>query len=479
MGKIIVGKRGIDEFISHSADKRKLALVPRLKELIETSTVGQKEAPKHERKDGIVGFVPLCNEAIIDGQAVKTETLIRIDENGNLFYDVFLDEKRSRRKSNMETKSMPLSTASDINITLSEGKNNIDQSVIDELNGKIQSITGEQMELFQKESVVGKTYDAVYDEIGRWIEECFDVGVSVDEMNVLTEKTIELAAEFQSGLKSGENPSVEAMAKIKEMRETVAAMNPTNWLSLSVNSYGRAAMLSSPKSAILNILSNAETYVTEAIVRRIANSSFEKAVDPKAVRDYLKYDYDVYRASGVMMSAVRPEEILDPARRLLGENVMSSAGEGNFRKGVRFMERLIFDWSLGTPDAKAKALSFVDNAALEATKTAKAEGRFKNAIEGLGLGALTDAFVKGVKAVKAARIAKAKAKAEGLKDVEDMFVPKIDKEDLSALGDVDAGLISKKSVQEIKPIVEISSQEAKKYWKKKSEKLYETKPFLF
>ena len=247
-------------------------------------------------------------------------------------------------------------------------------AVIKELNNKVKSIAGEQLELFQKESVVGKTYDAVYDEIGRWIEECFDVGVSVDEMNVLTEKTMELAAEFQSGLKPGENPSVEAMAKIKEMRETVAAMNPTNWLSLSVNSYGRAAMLSSPKSAVLNILSNAETYVTEAIARRIANGSFEKAVDPKAVGDYLKYDFDVYKASGVMMSVVRPEEILDPARRLLGENVMSSAGAGNFRKGVRFMERLIFDWSLGTPDAKAKALSFVDNAALEATKTAKAEG---------------------------------------------------------------------------------------------------------
>lgn len=71
------------------------------------------------------------------------------------------------------------------------------------------------------------------------------------------------------------------------------------------------------------------------------------------------------------------------------------------------------------------------------------EGRFKNAVEGIGLGALTDAFVKGVKAVKAARVAKAKAKAEGVKAVEDMFVPKISKEDLSALGDIDAGVMAK------------------------------------
>lgn len=253
-------------------------------------------------------------------------------------------------------------------------KNTDKGAVIRELNDKIKSISGKQIELFQKESVVGKTYDAVYDEIGRWIEECFDVGISVDEMNALTEKTEDLARAFQAGLRPGENPSVEAMAKIKEMRETVAAMNPTNWLSLAVNSYGRAAMLSSPKSAILNILSNAETYATEAIVRRIALGSYEKAVDPAVIKDYLKYDFDVYQKSGVMVSVVRPEEIIDPARRLLGENVMSSAGDGNFRKGVRFMERLVFNWGLGAPDAKAKALSFVDNAALEATKTAKAEG---------------------------------------------------------------------------------------------------------
>lgn len=91
-------------------------------------------------------------------------------------------------------------------------------------------------------------------------------------------------------------------------------------------------------------------------------------------------------------------------------------------------------------------------------KDGQLEGRFKNAVEGIGLGALTDAFVKGVKAVRAARIAKAKAKAEGLKAVEDMFVPKISKEDLSALGDIDADVIGKRtgSIPEVAP-VEIDS----------------------
>lgn len=122
LGKIRVSGKGIDEFTKFSSDIRKLALVPHLKELIETSTVGEEEPPKHPRKDGIVKFIPLYNEAVIDGVPAKTETLVGVDENGNLFYDVFLDGKRDRKNSNSEAKPEPVSTASDINIEISETK---------------------------------------------------------------------------------------------------------------------------------------------------------------------------------------------------------------------------------------------------------------------------------------------------------------------------------------------------------------------
>ena len=120
LGEIRVSDKGIEEFIKYSSDIRKLALVPHLKELIETSTVGMRETPKHPRKDGIVSFIPLYNEAVIDGVPAKTETLIGVDRKGNLFYDVFLDERRGRRNSGPGTKSGVASTASDINITISE-----------------------------------------------------------------------------------------------------------------------------------------------------------------------------------------------------------------------------------------------------------------------------------------------------------------------------------------------------------------------
>lgn len=71
------------------------------------------------------------------------------------------------------------------------------------------------------------------------------------------------------------------------------------------------------------------------------------------------------------------------------------------------------------------------------------EGRFKNAVEGLGVGAAADGLFKCLSAVKAARKARRIAKEENLKSVEERFVPKVAKEDLSALGDPDGELLVK------------------------------------
>lgn len=75
------------------------------------------------------------------------------------------------------------------------------------------------------------------------------------------------------------------------------------------------------------------------------------------------------------------------------------------------------------------------------------EGRFKNAVEGLGVGAAADGLFKCLSAVKAARKARRIAKEENLKPVEERFVPKVAKEDLSALGDPDGELLVKGGVE--------------------------------
>lgn len=241
---------------------------------------------------------------------------------------------------------------------------------------KVQSITGKQMELFQSDrSAVGKAYDAVYDEVARNIEDALGVTIRADEAERILAKASELAGSVKADFAENPagNPSIKTMRKIKEIKDLAASMTPTNAVALAVNSLGRANMLLSPKSALLNVWSNAETFLTEGIARRLFLKSSAKAVDSAAVRDYLKYDFDVYKASGVMMSVVRKGELDDPGR-VFGERFMSSAGDGAFRAWVRKMEKAVFDWSLGAGDAVSKAVNFADNANLEATKQAAAEG---------------------------------------------------------------------------------------------------------
>ncbi len=241
---------------------------------------------------------------------------------------------------------------------------------------KVQSITGRQMELFQNErSVVGKAYDTIYDEVARSIEDALEITISADEAERILAKASELAGSVKADFAKNPagNPSVDTMRKIKEIKDLAASMTPTNAVALAVNSLGRANMLLSPKSTLLNVWSNAETFLTEGIARRLFLKSSAKAVDSAAVRDYLKYDFDVYKASGVMMSVVRKGELDDPGR-VFGERFMSSAGDGAFRAWVRKMEKAVFDWSLGAGDAVSKAVNFADNANLEATKQAAAEG---------------------------------------------------------------------------------------------------------
>lgn len=120
LGKIRVSKKGINELINSSGNLDKLALVPHLKELIETSAVGERENLTHQRKDSIVAFYPLYNDAVIDGKPYDVTTKIGVDENGNLFYTVLLDEKTSFQDSNKETKSKPAKEAINLSITPKE-----------------------------------------------------------------------------------------------------------------------------------------------------------------------------------------------------------------------------------------------------------------------------------------------------------------------------------------------------------------------
>jgi hypothetical protein len=126
LGKIRVSRKGIDEFINTSGNIDKLALVPHLKELIETSRVGEKEDLTHPREDNIVAFYPLYNDAVIDGKPYDVTTKIGVDREGNLFYTVLLDENSSEN-GGVGNKSTVANEA--INVSITPSAQNVNQNV--------------------------------------------------------------------------------------------------------------------------------------------------------------------------------------------------------------------------------------------------------------------------------------------------------------------------------------------------------------
>lgn len=121
LGKIRVSNKGINEFMNATGNLDKIALIPHLKELIETSTVGIKENLTHPRADGIVAFYSLYNEATIDGKNYKVTTKIGVDENGNLFYTLLMDEAKENLSSNKPTKGKPTQAESPQNTSVERG----------------------------------------------------------------------------------------------------------------------------------------------------------------------------------------------------------------------------------------------------------------------------------------------------------------------------------------------------------------------
>ncbi len=98
VGEIRFSKKGRDEMKTFSADQDKLLMVPALRNIIETGTLGQEEPLNHPREDGIVAFVPVTKKIKFKGESREVEVLLGKDQRGNLYYDLFLDGARQEGK---------------------------------------------------------------------------------------------------------------------------------------------------------------------------------------------------------------------------------------------------------------------------------------------------------------------------------------------------------------------------------------------
>lgn len=98
LGDIRFSDRGIDETVAFSANPDKLLMVPALREIIKRGEKGDEEPADHPEKNGIIAFVPVTKKVGLKGELREVEVLIGKDERGNLYYDLFLDGRRQKRK---------------------------------------------------------------------------------------------------------------------------------------------------------------------------------------------------------------------------------------------------------------------------------------------------------------------------------------------------------------------------------------------
>ena len=94
---IRISRKSREKYESFSMDERKLLIVPKLREIIETSEYKVSSPKYKERKDHIARFYYFTNEVMIKKEIYKVYITIGEDENGKLFYDLDQDENKNKK----------------------------------------------------------------------------------------------------------------------------------------------------------------------------------------------------------------------------------------------------------------------------------------------------------------------------------------------------------------------------------------------
>lgn len=88
LGEVKFSNRGLRKVIATSADIRKLKLLPKLKELIETGTIiSEKENEDKDTKPNIRRYIYLKNTAVLENAPVTVGITLYEDNNGNFYYN--------------------------------------------------------------------------------------------------------------------------------------------------------------------------------------------------------------------------------------------------------------------------------------------------------------------------------------------------------------------------------------------------------
>ena len=178
-------------------------------------------------------------------------------------------------------------------------------------------------------------------------------------------------------------PTEQFLAKKDELERMRNSHTPTARTKVLISTIGRANMLTAPATSVLNVVSNAQNYVLENLVRRVGNA-IEGHTNDNIVSENLKDEYRAkvwktfwdtgYDVS--MMTSLLDERIYKGEKG----GVSSSEGDGAIRAVGRFAEKWVFSRLISSPDVLFKSvLGFTNYVGNEATQVAYSEGLTGNA----------------------------------------------------------------------------------------------------
>lgn len=117
LGKIRISLKSVKEFIAHGWAKEKLCLAYHLKDILEKGDIEGKEELKHPRKDGIKCFILLKTQIKINKDYKYIRSFISVDKNGNMFYDLFINEPAELSNPKQKSGSNPADSKNNLHQT--------------------------------------------------------------------------------------------------------------------------------------------------------------------------------------------------------------------------------------------------------------------------------------------------------------------------------------------------------------------------
>ena len=193
--------------------------------------------------------------------------------------------------------------------------------------------------------------------------------ITAQEASTIADKATKLQELAKDTSKFG-TPTIEYFEARKDMENYLESLNPSSRLKVLTSIIGRASMLASFKSPLLNIESNTIQAFLTGAERRINSRSFSGSNNSYA-GEYIKFVNEVYKKSGYDISRMRT---ISGEQTVRGENIITSEGSGTIRRAGRFYEDIVFKGLMGAPDVAFSSVHFADSANLTSSKLADSMG---------------------------------------------------------------------------------------------------------